>query len=116
MWTKNHIYNEKEYKYLYERLKHGRLERLAKKSCKTRTQINHDIKKFIKDNKEYNYLENNQYYETDDPFYYNTLEINNVKSRLNTQMEKNEKEIADKINKSQEIIQKKNNITERNRI
>ena len=106
-YFKNDIYNEKEYKYLYERLKHGRLERLAKKSCKTRTQINHDIKQFIKDNKEYNYLENNQYYETDDPFYYNSSEINNIKNQYYKRCETYTKKMINNnnnhINRSQEI-------------
>ena len=106
-YFKNDIYNEKEYKYLYERLKHGRLERLAKKSCKTRTQINHDIKQFIKDNKEYNYLENHQYYETDDPFYYNSSEINNIKNQYYKRCETYTKKMTNNnnnhINRSQEI-------------
>ena len=111
----NDIYNEKEYKLRYERLKYGRLQRMVRNNKNNRLGLNDELKKFVRDEKEFNYIQNNQYFETDDPFYYNTLEINNVKSRLNTQMEKNEKEIADKIYKSQEIIQKKNNIIERKR-
>ena len=67
----NDIYNEKEYKYLYERLKHGRLERMVKDSNNDRFGLNKELKQFVKDNKEYNYLQNQAYFEPNDPYYYN---------------------------------------------
>ena len=73
----NDIYNEKEYKLRYERLKYGRLQRMVRNNKNNRLGLNDELKKFVKDEKEFNYIQNNQYYETDDPFYYNTLEINN---------------------------------------
>ena len=39
----NDIYNEKEYKYLYERLKHGRLERMVKDSNNDRYGLNNEL-------------------------------------------------------------------------
>ena len=51
------------------------------------------------DNKKYNYLQNNQYYETDDPFYYNTLEImSDLKNSENVRTEVNEKNNFDRMN------------------
>ena len=67
----NDIYNEKEYKYLYERLKHGRLERMVKDSNNDRFGLNNELKQFVKDNKEFNYLQNQAYFDPDDPYYYN---------------------------------------------
>ena len=108
----NDIYNEKEYKIRYERLKRGRLQRLVNINKNNRLGLNDELKKFVKDNKEYNYIQNNQYFETDDPFYYNTLEINTMKNKL----DKNEKEVTERINKSQEIISQKNDLNEKNTI
>ena len=48
----NDIYNEKEYKDLYERLKIGRMERLVKDSAHDRYDLNKDLKKFVKQSKE----------------------------------------------------------------
>jgi hypothetical protein len=67
----NDIYNEKEYKYLYERLKHGRLERMVKDSNTDRYGLSNELKQFVKDNKEYNYIQNQAYFDPDDPYYYN---------------------------------------------
>ena len=73
----NDIYNEKEYKYLYERLKHGRLERMVKESNNDRFGLNNELKQFVKDNKEFNYLQNQEYFDPDDPYYYNFYNNNN---------------------------------------
>ena len=83
----NDIYNEKEYKILYERLKHGRLQRMVKESSNDRYGLNNELKQFVKDNKEYNYIQNQQYFDPDDPFYYNTTELNNMMNSLNNQIE-----------------------------
>jgi len=109
----NDIYNETEYQILYERLKHARLQRLVKNNTQNRYGLNKELKQFVDDNKKYNYLQNNQYFETDDPFYYNTLEITN---NINTQSEINEKNNYDKMNKSQEIKYEKNKFNEKNSI
>ena len=118
-YFKNNIYNEKEYKLWYERLKHGRLERMVKEGNNDRYGLNNELKKFVKDNKEYNYLQNNQYYETDDPFYYDNAEINNMITRLNTYIEQNsQKKVPHKkkknLNKSQELKHKNKIIYEEN--
>ena len=88
----NDIYNEKEYKYLYERLKHGRLERMVKDSNTDRFGLNNELKQFVKDNKEYNYLQNQIYFDPDDPFYYNVgenqyIEENNYENNDNDNVE-----------------------------
>ena len=74
----NDIYNEKEYKYLYERLKHGRLERMVKDSNNNRFGLNKELKQFVKDNKEFNYLQNQVYFDPDDPYYYNNYNNNQI--------------------------------------
>ena len=113
----NDIYNETEYQTLYERLKHARLQRLVKNNTQNRYGLNKELKQFVMDNKKYNYLQNNQYYETDDPFYYNTLEImSDLKNSENVRTEVNEKNNCDRMNKSQEIKYEKNRINERHSI
>ena len=44
---------------------------------------NDELKQFLKDKKEYNYLENDKYLEADDPFFYSTLGMTDLKNRLN---------------------------------
>ena len=108
----NDIYNEKEYKVLYERLKHGRLQRMVKDSSNDRYGLNDELKQFVKDNKEFNFIQNQQYFDPDDPFYYNNAEIKNMMNNMNNQIEQENVEksniIKDDIstNKSQEINQK----------
>ena len=88
----NDIYNEKEYKYLYERLKHGRLERMVKDSNNERFGLNNELKQFVKDNKEYNFLQNQAYFDPNDPYYSNFInnnqiieEQNNFENNMNIQ-------------------------------
>ena len=49
----NDIYNEKEYQDLYERLKHGRLERMIKNSNNDRYGLDPELQQYVKDSKEY---------------------------------------------------------------
>ena len=78
----NDIYNEKEYKYLYDRLMHGRLERMVKENYNERYELNKELKKFVKDNKEYNYIQNQDYFNFNDSNSYNNYnEINNFNNR-----------------------------------
>ena len=109
----NDIYNEKEYKILYERLKHGRLERMVKDSNNDRYGLNNELKQFVKDNKEFNFIQNQQYFDPDDPFYYNNAEINNMMNSLNNQLEQENIEksniIKDSINNSPEMNKNENN-------
>ena len=90
----NDIYNEKEYKYLYQRLKHGRLERMVKDSNNDRYGLNKELKQFVKDNKEFNYIQNQAYFESENPYYYNNNQNefeNNFNSEKNMfQNEQNE--------------------------
>ena len=123
----NDIYNEKEYKYLYERLKHGRLERMVKDSNTNRFGLNNELKQFVKDNKEYNYLQNQIYFDPDDPFYYNVgenqyIEENNYENNDNDNVESDNMNIINQndnninedinnehdnnVNNNQNIIQK----------
>ena len=116
---KNDIYNEKEYKILYERLKHGRHERMVKDSNNNRYGLNDELKQFVKDNKEYNYIQNQQYFDPDDPFYYNSMEINNMMNNLNNQIEQeniDKTEITNYNNKSKEINKEKKSNKELNDI
>ena len=103
----NDIYNEKEYKILYERLKHGRLQRMVKESSVDRYGLNNELKQFVKDNKEFNFIQNQQYFDPDDPFYYNTAELNNMMNNLNNQFE------MDNIEKSN-VIKDNNSSTSNN--
>ena len=116
----NDIYNEKEYKILYERLKHGRLQRMVKESSVDRYGLNNELKQFVKDNKEFNFIQNQQYFDPDDPFYYNTADLNNMMNNINNQFEqenieksnviKDNNSSANNINKSKEINKLENSI------
>ena len=70
----NDIYNEKEYKFLYDRLLYGRLERMVKENKNDRYELNKELKKFVKDNKEYNYIQNLDYFNFNDS---NSFNIHN---------------------------------------
>ena len=111
---KNDIYHEKEYKILYERLKRARLERMADKGKNFRYVLNDELKQFLKDKKEYNYLENDKYLEADDPFFYSTLGMTDLKNRLNSQHKNDETENESKINKNKKMNLVKNNLNEKN--
>ena len=108
----NDIYNEKEYKILYERLKHGRLERMVRDSNNDRYGLNNELKQFVKDNKEFNFIQNQQYFDPDDPFYYNNAEINNMMNSLNNQLDQENIEksniIKDSITSNQEVNKNEN--------
>ena len=103
----NDIYNEKEYKYLYERLRHGRLERMVKDSNNDRYGLNEELKQFVKDNKEYNFIQNQAYLEPEGTYYYNNNQIENDN---NFDLNNKEGEINDKTeNKNNKIENKDNN-------
>ena len=106
----NDIYNEKEYKILYERLKHGRLERMVKDSNNDRYGLNNELKQFVKDSKEFNYIQNQQYFDPEDPFYYNNAELSNMMNNLNSQYEQEniEKSSNSKDNNNISLSQEKN--------
>ena len=107
----NDIYNEKEYKYLYERLKHGRLERMVKESNNDRYGLNNELKQFVKDNKEYNFIQNQAYFEPEDAYYYNNNQLeseNNINNKEEQIVEKKEKI----INNNSKNVENKDNIQE----
>ena len=126
----NDIYNEKEYKYLYERLKHGRLERMVKDSNNDRFGLNNELKQFVKDNKEFNFLQNQEYFDPDDPYYNNfvknnkfiensnNFEYNNKQNNINNNIDENGKEIINNNNENnnnnynieEDLTQKDNNL------
>ena len=74
---------------------------MVRDSFNSRYELNTEIKQFIKDNKEFNYVQNQQYYDTDDPFYYNNSEIN-MMNCLNSQYEqiRNSKKPPHKSNRN----------------
>jgi hypothetical protein len=47
---------------------------MVKDSNNDRFGLNNELKQFVKDNKEYNYLENQAYFDPEDPYYYNVGE------------------------------------------
>ena len=61
---------------------------MVRESSNDRYGLNNELKQFVKDNKEFNYIQNQQYFDPEDPFYYNNLEINNMINNLNNQFEK----------------------------
>jgi hypothetical protein len=66
------IYNEKQYQSLYERLKQGRLNKLVRDSSHDRYGLNDELKKYVKDYKENNIINSQDYYnKTDSTCYYN---------------------------------------------
>ena len=97
----NDIYNEKDYQILYNRLKHGRLERMVRNSSTERYGLNDELKKYVKDIKNHNYIKYEQYFNPDGPFFYNSIELNYINKSLN-QIEQ------EYNNNSIEIIEKKN--------
>ena len=106
----NDIYNEKEYKYLYERLKHGRLERMVKESNNDRYGLNNELKQFVKDNKEFNYIHNPAYFSPEDPFYnneQNKYENNFNNNNNNEEVENNIKQ--EKVNNRSDNNNNNNN-------
>ena len=104
----NDIYNEKEYKYLYERLRHGRLERMVKDSNNDRYGLNDELKQFVKDNKEYNFIQNQAYLEPEGSYFYNN---NQTENDNNFNLNNKEGEITEKTeNKNNKIENKDNNI------
>ena len=107
----NDIYNEKEYKYLYERLKHGRLERMVKESNNDRYGLNNELKQFVKDNKEYNFIQNQAYFESDDAYYIN----NQMESENNKEAKIMDKKEKNTVNKSNNIENQDNNQGEENK-
>ena len=68
---KNDIYNEKQYKSMYERLKQGRLNQMIKDNTNDRYDLNNQLKKYIKDYKENNVLHSQAYYNQNDSYYNN---------------------------------------------
>ena len=105
----NDIYNEKEYKYLYERLKHGRLERMVKESNNDRYGLNNELKQFVKDNKEFNYIQNQVYFQSERYYYDNNQTENDNNYNISKEGEENVKK-ENKIIKSE--IKNENNLNE----
>ena len=116
----NDIYNEKEYKYLYERLRHGRLERMVKDSNNDRYGLNNELKQFVKDNKEFNFIQNQAYFEPNDAFYYNNNQIeyeNNFNNKEGENIEKQNNinmQRDDSNNNSNNLENQQNNQEEEN--
>jgi hypothetical protein len=100
----NDIYNEKEYKYLYERLKNGRLERMVKESNNDRYGLNNELKRFVKDRKEFNYIQNPTYFGPEDPF--NNNNQNKYENNNNVNDNDNNEEVEN--NEKQENVKIKN--------
>ena len=117
---KNDIYNEKEYKNLYERLKHGRLERMVKESNNDRYGLNNELKQFVKDNKEYNYIQNQAYFEPEGQYFYNNNQLecdnnNNLSKEGHTSV-KQENKIIINENKNENNEKEEKNKGEENKM
>ena len=95
----NDIYNEKEYKDLYERLKFGRMERLVKDSAHDRYDLNKDLKKFVKKSKE----NKNREFLEEEKFQDELIESTNIvkNSQKNEKNQSNKKNISG--NKKEEV-------------
>jgi hypothetical protein len=89
----NDIYNEKEYKFLYDRLMHGRLERMVKENNNDRYELNKELKKFVKDNKEYNYIQNQDYFNFNDSNSYNIYNEQSENNNFDNRDTQGDKEI-----------------------
>ena len=50
---------------------------MVKDSNNDRFGLNNELKQFVKDNKEFNFLQNQAYFDPDDPYYYNFCNNNN---------------------------------------
>jgi len=111
----NDIYNEKEYQFLYERLKHGRLERLVDMNKNNRCGLNDELKKYVKDKKEYNYIQNEQYFNPDDPFFYNSMEIKYITNSINQFEQENNRKSGNKEKKNHQKSKKEENNLEINK-
>ena len=83
----NDIYNEKEYRNLYDRLKRGRMERRVKESAHDRYGLDKDLKKFVKQSKE---NKNREYLEEEKIQYDYEIENNGVVRNTKIKTEKNE--------------------------
>ena len=102
----NDIYNERQYKSLYERLKQGRLNQMIKDGNNDRYELDNKLKKYIKDYKEHNVLNSQAYYKADSCYYNNNnIYINenqnteeNVMENCNLFVDINNKQINNKNN------------------
>ena len=111
------IYNEKQYRSWYERLKKGRLNQLVKISNNDRYELSDELKKFVKDCQEENSLNNHTYpMKVDSCYYYHnndmyindnqTTEENMIKNcnlyvNINNSDKKSNKDEKDIISKSE---------------
>lgn len=105
----NDIYNEKEYKFLYDRLMHGRLERMVKENNNDRYELNKELKKFIKDNKEYNYIQNQDYFNFNDSNSYNIYNEQSENNNFDNRDTQGDKENVSE-NEEKNIISEENDI------
>ena len=63
---------------------------MVKESNNNRFGLNNELKQFVKDNKEYNYLQNQAYFEPNDPYYYNIYNNNQFFEEENNEENINE--------------------------
>ena len=89
----NDIYNEKEYKDLYQRLKRGRMERKVKDSANDRYDLDKDLKKFVKQSKE----NKNREFLEEEKIQYENENINLVRNtKIKTEKNEGKKNISSK--------------------
>ena len=89
----NDIYKEKEYKDLYERLKKGRMERMVRNSAHDRYDLDKNLKKFVKENKENKNKEHLEEEKIQEELVENNNDIKTSKVTKNEKIEKVKKNI-----------------------
>ena len=60
------IYNERQYQNMYERLKQARLEKMVRISNNDRYELNEELKRYVKDKKENNIINFDDYFNQDE--------------------------------------------------
>ena len=72
------IYNERQYQNMYERLKQARLEKMVRNSNNDRYELNEELKRYVKDKKENNIINIDDYFNQDEQInYYDNENIDN---------------------------------------
>ena len=129
------IYNERQYRSLYERMKKGRLNQLVKNSNNDRYELSEELKKYVKECQEENSLSNQTYpYRADSCYYYhnNDMYINdehntednmikncnlyvNINNNDKKSNNKDEKDINSKNDKNKKIMKFEKKQKEKNK-
>ena len=85
--TLNDIYNDKNNKDLYERIKRARLEKMVKDSNNDRYDLSDELKRFVKDKKEYNIINIDNYFNKSEINYYNIINNDSIENEQDNMLE-----------------------------